>query len=477
VAVGGLFRALAARGDLWFDEIWSIRLAEKVQSPIEIITALVRDNNHILNTLWMYLVGEQSWWMLYRIPAVVAGIGAVILSGLIARRWGMTAAVLAVLLTGLSYPLIHYSSEARGYAPAIFFAFAALLSLDRFLRKRGVAAAACFAASGILGFFSHLLFIQCYAALLCWSVWRVMKSPQRWRDLGALVTRCHAAPLVALLFLYIFHIRYIRPGGGPEHELLGVIADTACLAWGLPVTAPSGAIALILFACATAWGLRLLWRRRSDLWVFFAVQIIIAPAVFGLLAPPELLYERYFLLPLAFWLLLPALALADLLRRGAAWRSLAALALVAFCAGNLLRTTRLLQLGRGGYLEALTFIAEHSEGETILIAGDHDFRHRMIIEFYADRIPTDKEFIYKGRYVMPREGADWYLAHSFDRTPDPGPRARDRYGNVYDLAASYPCAGLSGWSWFVYRRGETPLMVRGRPGPRSARRGAPDLDF
>lgn len=449
---------LAARGELWLDEIWSLQLVGKVQSPIEIITILVRDNNHILNTLWMYLVGEQSWWMLYRIPAVLAGIGAVILSGLIARRWGAAAALLAVVLTGLSYPLIHYSSEARGYAPMIFFAFAALLALDRFLRTRSPVAAACFAASGILGFLSHLLFIQCYAALLCWSVWRVMRSPRRWRDLGAMLARCHAAPLVALLFLYILHIRYIRPGGGPEHELLGVIADTACLAWGLPFTAASGIIALVLAGCIMVWGFMRLRRERSDLWVFFAVQIIIAPAMFGLLAPPELLYERYFLLPLAFWLLLLVLVLADLLRRGAVFRGIAALVLIALCAGNLLHTARLLRLGRGQYIEAMTFMADHTEDKTILIAGDHDFRHRMVINFYADHVPTNKQFIYKGRYIMPREGIDWYLAHSFDLVPDPALQARDRYGNAYDLAASYPCAGLSGWNWFVYRK------VDSRPG-------------
>jgi uncharacterized membrane protein len=135
VVIAGVLQVLAARGDLWFDEIWSLRLAEKVDSAVEIVTILIRDNNHILNTLWMYTVGDPSWLMIYRLPAVSAGVGAVVLSGLIARRWGTTAAVLGLVLTGLSYPLVHYSSEARGYAPAVFFGFAALLSLDRFLMR------------------------------------------------------------------------------------------------------------------------------------------------------------------------------------------------------------------------------------------------------------------------------------------------------------------------------------------------------
>jgi hypothetical protein len=347
---------------------------------------------------------------------------------------------------------------------AVFFAFAALLSMDWFLRSRSVAAGMCFAASSVLGVLSHLLFIQCYAALLCWSVWRVMHLDRRWRELGALMSRCHAVPLLAMLFLYVLHIRFIRPGGGPERELLEVIVNTACLGWGLPLTRMSGIIALVLFAGATAWGLRLLWRSRSDLWVFFLVQVIIAPALFALLAPAELLYERYFLLPLAFWLLMPAWLLADLLRRGVAGRVIALLVIIAISAGNLLHTARLLRLGRGGYVDAMTFMAERTEGATILIVGDHDFRHRMIIDFYADDIPGGKQFVYRGVYVMPREGAEWYLAHSFDQDADAPATVHDRYGNAYELAASYPYAGLSGWSWFVYRREGAPWVVRGRPG-------------
>ncbi|MDY7108670.1 MAG: hypothetical protein SYC29_08530, partial [Planctomycetota bacterium] len=195
-----------------------------------------------------------------------------------------------------------------------------------------------------------------------------------------------------------------------------------------------------------------------------AVQVILAPAGFALLAPPELLYERYFLLPLAFWLPMTALVLADLLRRGVAPRALAWLVIVAVCTGNLLHTGRLLRLERGGYLDAMTFMAERTEGGTILIAGDHDFRHRMIIDFYAEHIPTDRQFVYKGVYVMPREGAAWYLKHSFDPHAEAPATARDRYGNAYELAASFPHAGLSGWQWFVYRRGEAPLAGRARTG-------------
>ncbi len=67
-------RIAAARGELWLDEVWSIRLVqEHAHSPSDIFLHLQHDNNHFLNSLWVYAVGpDGSAWM-YRWPAVVAG--------------------------------------------------------------------------------------------------------------------------------------------------------------------------------------------------------------------------------------------------------------------------------------------------------------------------------------------------------------------------------------------------------------------
>src|SRR5262245_13235367 len=50
----------AAVGDLWLDEIWSIRIAQAVSIPTEIVTRFHHDNNHVLNTLFLWLVGVQN---------------------------------------------------------------------------------------------------------------------------------------------------------------------------------------------------------------------------------------------------------------------------------------------------------------------------------------------------------------------------------------------------------------------------------
>ena len=124
----GLITA-AARGDLWLDEVYSISFAESASSVWEIFSRFQVDNNHVLNTLYLYLIGKHKLLMIYRLLSIFTGFGSVLLVGLIARKWGLLEQLFSLLLAGTSYPLILLFSEARGYAPAIFFALLCLAIL------------------------------------------------------------------------------------------------------------------------------------------------------------------------------------------------------------------------------------------------------------------------------------------------------------------------------------------------------------
>ena len=104
---------VAATGDLWLDEIWSIRVAQAARIPTEILTRFHHDNNHVLNTLFLWFVGVQSTLFIYRLLAVASGMVALLLVGYLARAWGSAEILLSVALTGFSYPLVLYFSEAR----------------------------------------------------------------------------------------------------------------------------------------------------------------------------------------------------------------------------------------------------------------------------------------------------------------------------------------------------------------------------
>ena len=79
------------------------------------------DNNHVLNSLYLHLVGDGAPLYLYRLFAVVCGIASLWVIAHIARRWGHAEALYSVILVATSFPLLVYFSEARGYAPAMLF--------------------------------------------------------------------------------------------------------------------------------------------------------------------------------------------------------------------------------------------------------------------------------------------------------------------------------------------------------------------
>src|SRR5277367_6430701 len=107
---------------LWLDEIWSIRLAQTAGSPLGVFVKLHHDNNHWLNTLVLYFLGPgRPFWSYHLLPEI-SGIGTVVVGYLLARPHGARAVLCVLILLGASEFLVEFSTDARGYAPAGFFA-------------------------------------------------------------------------------------------------------------------------------------------------------------------------------------------------------------------------------------------------------------------------------------------------------------------------------------------------------------------
>ena len=70
-------RLLAARGDLWLDELWSLSFARQMTSPLDVWTAIHHHNNHPLNTLYLFVVvhlaGAHASPMFFRLLSLVSG--------------------------------------------------------------------------------------------------------------------------------------------------------------------------------------------------------------------------------------------------------------------------------------------------------------------------------------------------------------------------------------------------------------------
>jgi len=210
-------------------------------------------------------------------------------------------------------------------------------------------------------------------------------------------------------------------------------------------------MALPLAALVVVAGIFLLIKRRDDLWILFALAIAIGPAATILIVRPLVLYERYFLMPLVLVLVLLALLLSQALRARIIVRSAAALALLAILTANVLGDARLIREGRGHYRAALEYIATHSKGNRIVIGSDQDFRNFNMIKYYSRFVHSSKFIEYRRNDQWPVGGPEWLILHDQNENAVPDQSVSDSDDNTYDLAASYRYAGLSGWSWFVYR--------------------------
>ncbi len=141
IAAAGLLRWRASLGEFWLDEVWTWQISQKLTWPGGLFYQLQEENNHYLNTLWIWLVGPNAWWGWYRLLPVLCGTISVALAWKLAApsaspRTATTPIPwvtpwIAASLSACSYLLIHYSSEARGYAYAVMFAAWAFLELPQ----------------------------------------------------------------------------------------------------------------------------------------------------------------------------------------------------------------------------------------------------------------------------------------------------------------------------------------------------------
>lgn len=453
LAIATAYRLWAAQNDLWLDEIWSLKLIRNIASSWQVFTSIHLDNNHYLNGLWLYFLGPNATPFWYRFPSMLAGTASVVLAGLIGRRRNPIASIFAMLLTGFSYVLILYSSEARGYSSAVLFSFLAFYSLDLYLERRRWPMAALYSLSVLLGLASHLIFVTVLLASIVWTVCRLKSIHAPRKQILRTLILCNAVPLLFLAWLYFADIRQMAEGGGiPQYSLLGTYA--AALAWAFG--APSPTALQILFGLVSvgilAAGLRLLGRDKAGSVVFFTSVIVVFPILLAVVRNAETIYIRYFIISIAFLLLLASFVLASLYERGRMGKLACGLLLAVFLAANGRHVAQLFKDGRGHYRDAIHYIAAHTRGPVITIDSDNDFQVPLLLDYYADAT-GGKKVEYRLKKSGPW-GAEWLVCQkeSFeDPTPPHGQFAQSA-GCEYELVQSYPTAPLSGLRWYLYQR-------------------------
>src|SRR5262245_53804686 len=381
-AIGAALRVLAAHNDLWFDEVWTLRLLrERVHSFGDVFTNLKHSNNHHLCSLWMWLVGQNASAMMYRLPSVLSSIGTIVLAGLIGLRQSRLEGCIAVILTSWSYLLIHFGTEARGFSLAIFFALLAWYALQQFEERRSWTWIIAFWSAVVLGFLAHLEFAICFAGLVVWALWRFVRYRSKWRDGVLDLLALFTVPLILMLVFYFVALRGYEVGGGPDYQVMPLLIKTASYMLGGPESgAAAGIVALLAIASIYAVLVYLMFE-RDDRWIFYAVVIVVPLGLLPILLLVPL-SVRYFMVTVAASLVLLSSGCAALLRRGVVERDIGLALLALFIAGNAVSTGNLLRFGRGQYLAALRFIEKKSGGREVVITSDHDFRNGMLVNYY-----------------------------------------------------------------------------------------------
>ena len=495
LAAGFFLRLAAGRGLLWLDEIWSLQNAASLRSPLEVFTVLKHDNNHFLNTLLLYFIGPDRPWLVYRMPAIVAGTAAVAVAGCIGAEHGRIGRWMAMILIASSYLLVHYSSEARGYAWLVLFSLTTYECLRRLLsavgrtsarvdeqapRSSGQPAVASLSATSTLtvvprsgnggpwlwgplfslsaafGFLAHPVFLNVYVAAVCWSASTVLRDPTGRRELVKKLAPPHALPIAVVLLLYAVNLRQMTLGGGPDYSLTRLLVQTGSLALGGPQAGPVAVAVCCLFVAGICAGLELLRRTDSGQWQFHLIAIGL-PVLQSVVARPPFAFVRYYLVSIVFGLMVLSYLLTRWLQVGGIRQRLAVVAIVLYLFANSAHCWGLIRTGRGDYQAALQYMAERTDEHTVRLTSDHHHGIQMLTEFYGPAISPPRRVIYERDVDWNNDPPPWLVLHVDPSDVARPPASEYRVGkHLYRFQRAFDCSPLSGWCWHCYRLAPVP---------------------
>jgi hypothetical protein len=408
MAIGMFVRCWGLFTDMWLDEIWSLNMGLTASSAINVATVykFQHDNNHILNTVWLHFLGGDRPFYAYRLLSFFCGVLALPLTWALCRRHGEKAAFLGTFLIATWYQFAHYTSEARGYAPMLFFILLAWWSLERYLDRMKWYDALAFIVSCVLGVLSHFTFIFALAGFI-YLAW----ARGGWKQVIAV----NAIPVGFAYALYDEFVRKMKIGGGPVLGIDGAIDQYSAQTIGV-VALPIIAVCII----------GIVWQLRRDGMVLLVV--VAAMAAVLLVREPKYLYGRYFIAFTPFLLILMARWMATWTSRGAV-----AAILVLWMCGQAPMTRDFLRFGRGHYAAAMRYMQSTQPG-TIGPAYEKGIFDSTLIRFYGGKMSLDHpEWLVLSR------------AEGFE--PE-----FDMYGEHFVFDRAYDYRGIAGTPWFIYRR-------------------------
>lgn len=466
LVLGFGLRLWAATGDLWFDEIWTVKSAQGLASAGEIFTQWISDNNHPLNSLYVFWFQEQTHAVSIRAFSIAVGTGSILAAYWAAAARGLRVRLLFAFQVAVAFPFVLYGSEARGFAGMSLCAIIAVGIVERHLNTNkdspyAIALAGCVVVGGLF----HMTFFLLAFALGLW----VLSTRLRQEDwhIGNAVSRVYrffrpaifsllffAVLLNALLLLNpativevgsIAHFEWHQVDKGYDRLLRHF--------FGIEQTPPFITQVLLLAALFAA----LKYARRKpkthpDITVLAAIALGIIPLNMVVAHLPNLQYPRYFLgllVVLCYWL---AILIAQASKASRLKRFIAAALSVAFIAGQVSQFVGFSEPRRGQYRLA---IEQMSQAGGALYSAAEPHRTVVTIDYFLATHFQDGSLT----HISPEDiecatPPQWYIVEfriPLAHLPQHETLPAQDCELVFDLYEAFPHYRLSGISWAIYR--------------------------
>ena len=452
--IGALLRVAGANDDLWFDEIWTLKLVSSAKSAGDILFHTPYDNNHFVNSLWMWGARPGAAPVVLRAFSVMLGVMTVPAAAMACRRHSEAAAMIAAFVFAIGYFFVHYGSEARGYSAMIFSIVAAKAALDRILEDpSGRAAWAAFFGAIAFGVISHITMLEAAGALALAGLAQSIAAGRRRRGLAiAAVAGAGVLPGLAIFLVNFLSPNFHMGMGGPfsYHLFLQGLAGAARTSLGAPAwLGDLGCVALVTAAALGALALHPAERR----WFPF-IAIFVIPALHVIGGLPNQFYPRFHLTTAVALALLMSEAIAALSQRADARRALAGLLAAGILVSQAAMLANFFATGRGGYVAAARFMTQ--DGPAAYTNDRLIGETNLVLDYVVHREGMPLSYVKAGDNCA--APARWMIdsTMSFDAgEPEMRRKLAAPHGDCaidYERVAVFRAYGLSGMNWWVYRR-------------------------
>ncbi len=463
LVAGVSLRCAAVTGELWLDELWSLLKVSDLSNPIDIVTKVNHDNNHILNSLWMWLIGAGQPTPFYRIPALLFSIVllmALLLGRSLIPHLSSSSRILWLVLVAFSYPLTLYGTEARGYSlvllcAALTYLAVASLLVNPFDKRAVIACAGC----GIVGCLSHAIYALFLAPTVVWLLWRLSYLPTKRNS--RVILWCAVAPptLLACLLTLTFY-RTMEIGGAPILPYLEVAASTISSSFGgealsaVNVNVTGWCVFLDVVVSVVCLIELITWMRSGAPLSFLVGLILVTPWIAVALIQPHFILPRYFIIQVFFSYLLAARFLDRLMRQGRFGVVVALTLVAAYAISSSFHTVDLAKFGRSNFVKIFDNLASRAPHSETTVGGDQDFQNKLRLAYALKVTPSVSNITYISRYTQADVPPQFIIKEVIDAYQVLPDEWHSPQGALYRRILRYPAPQLNGSHVTVYERAD-----------------------